>query len=425
MKINRIGEKIKLNQVLDISVDVHKDVLNLFFEVEDKEYVDECRNRTDVIEKKLKACHDVALTHGLKNLRIICEPTGEYQNKLFRTARRQGHLTCFVNAESVAKFRVIETNDTGKTDTKDPRVIRTLGKLNKTIRHRVLSDDHMMLRKLGRFYDENETKIISLRCRINRLLIELFCDYSFKKDFLYSASGKALVTHFGCNPYRIIETGFDNFSRTMIKEVPRIRRETIRRLWRDSKSSVLNELPKGYVDIIEAHFAELIDDHRVQVARKALLVEDMIKILNSLREDDPKIPPPTPNVISDKNLARLLAETGPVGDFEDWRKLLRYGGLNIRQRQSGMYKGSDRITKRGAPLLRKVLSQIVLPLVRKKCLYGEYYYRKKEIEKMAGTKAMTVMMRNFLKKFYGWYKSGEAFNERRFFKCETEYLKAA
>ncbi len=425
MKITRTGEEIKLNQVMDVSVDVHKDVLNLFFSVEGKEYVDECRNRTEVIEKKLKACYVVALSHGRKNLRVICEPTGEYQNKLFRTARRQGHLTCFVNAESVAKFRVIETNDTGKTDTKDPRVIRTLGELNKTIRHRVLSEDHMVLRKLGRFYDENETKITSLRCRINRLLIELFCDYSFKKDFLYSASGKALIEHFSCNPYRIIEAGFDAFFSAMIKAVPRIRRESIKRLWRDSKSSALNELPKGYIEVLETHFLELMDDHRVQVERKARLVEEMITVLNRLREEDPNIPPPTPNVISEKNLARLLAETGPVGDFESWRKLLRYGGLNIRERQSGSFKGKDRITKRGAPLLRKVLSQIVFPLVRKKCLYGEYYHRKKEIEKMPGTKAMTVMMRNFLKKFYGWYKSGEAFDEKRFFNCKTEYLKAA
>jgi len=425
MQISRIGEKIKLNQVMDVSVDVHKDVLNLFFSVEGKEYADECRNRTEVIEKKLKACHEVALAHGRKNLRLICEPTGEYQNKLFRTARRLGHLTCYVNAESVAKFRVIESNDTGKTDTKDPRVIRTLGELNKTLRHRVLNEEYMALRKLGRFYDENEVKITSLRCRISRLLIELFCDYSFEKDFLYSTSGKALVKHFACNPYRIIEAGFDSFLRAMKEDAPRIRRKSLERLWRDAENSVLNDLPKRYVEVLEAHFLELMEDHSVQVERKERIVKEMTAILDKLREEDPNIPPPTPGVISEKNLARLLGETGPVGDFENWNRLLRYGGLNIRQRASGKFKGKDRITKRGAPLLRKVLSQIVLPLVRKKCLYGEYYYRKKEIEKMPGTKAMTVMMRNFLKKFYGWYKTGGAFDEKRFFKCETEYRIAA
>jgi hypothetical protein len=38
---------------------------------------------------------------------------------------------------------------------------------------------------------------------------------------------------------------------------------------------------------------------------------------------------------------------------------------------------------------------------------------------------MTIVSRHFLRKFYGWYKSDAAFNEKRFFACEAEYLKAA
>lgn len=199
MKITQTAEKIKLNLAMDISVDVHKDTLNFFFETEGKEYSDECSNRTSVIQKKLKAYHEVALEHRMKTLRIICEPTGEYQNKLFRTARKMGFFTCFVNAESVAKFRVVETNDNGKTDTKDPRVIRTLGQLNKTIRHRILDNDYLTLRKLNKVLDEVDEVNKSIRCRISKLLVELFCDYSFQKDFLYIPSGRALVDKFGCN----------------------------------------------------------------------------------------------------------------------------------------------------------------------------------------------------------------------------------
>ena len=157
----------------------------------------------------------IAQEQGVERLRLICEPTGDYQNKLLRTARRQGHLTCLVNAESVYKFRVVETNDTGKTDTKDPKVIATLGRLNKVIRHRVLNEDYLVLRKLGRIYDELESEITSLRCRIDRLLIELFCDFSFTKDFLYGTSGNVLIDRFGCNPYRIIDTGYEAFAATM------------------------------------------------------------------------------------------------------------------------------------------------------------------------------------------------------------------
>ncbi|KPK00622.1 MAG: hypothetical protein AMK71_08155 [Nitrospira bacterium SG8_35_4] len=425
MKITQTAEKIKGNFAMDVSVDVHKDTLNCFFETGGREYYDEFRNRNTMISKKLKAYHEIAMEHGRKTLRIICEPTGQYQNKLFRTARHMGFLTCLVSTESVAKFRVIETNDTGKTDIKDPRVIRTLGQLNKTIRHRHLDNEYLVLRKYNRIYDEAECAIISLKGRINKLLVELFCDYSFQKDFLYSASGTALLEKFHCNPYRIVTAGYKRFRRTMKKAAPRIWETSLQRLWDDAQSSVLNELPDDYIETLQTHLQQLIHDYREQAYRKEATTEKMIRLLNRLRKKDPNIPPATRGVINDKNLARLIGETGPLCDFANWRLLMRYAGLNIRMRQSGKYKGENKITKKGRVLLRKILLNIALPLVKRGRMYGDYYHRKKEVDRMVGNKAMTCVARHFLRKFYGWYKSGEVFNRDRFFTCETQYRKAA
>ena len=425
MRITQTLREIKPNQVLDVSVDVHKEILNFFFSLEGKEYRDECPNHTRSIEKRLSKYHGIAKEQGVERLRLICEPTADYQNKLLRTARRQGHLTCLVNAESVSKFRVVESNDTNKTDIKDPKVIATLGRLNKVIHHRMLSEDYLVLRKLGRIYHELESEITSLRCRINRVLIELFCDFSFTKDFLYGNSGQVLIDQFSCNPYRIIDVGYETFSATMKQAIPRIRRDTITRLWQDAESSVLNELPEGYRYVLEEQFRDHIAAFRNREKRSEQIVEQMKIIFRRLRDDDPRIPPPTAGVISEKNLALLIAETGPIADFRNWRQLMRYAGLNIRMRQSGKYMGKNKISKKGSPLLRKVLNHIVLPLVRKGYLYGDYYHKKRESEKMAGTKVMTIVSRHFLRKFHGWYKSGAAFNEKRFFACEAELLKAA
>jgi len=425
MRITRRAEKINLNHVVDISVDVHKETLYFFFEIGGHEYSDECSNRTSTIEKKLQQYRKIALEHGMKSLRIICEPTGQYQNKLFRTARRLGFLTCYVNAESVAKFRMVESNDMNKTDTKDPRVISTLGKLNKTIRFRLLDEDYLMLRKLHKIYDEADVALTSIRCRISKLLLELFCDYSLRNDFLYSRSGQSLFKVYGCNPRRIVAQGFSTFSRRMKKAVPRIRRVTLERLWSDACSSVLNEVPDGYIAILEKRLQEYMEDYHREKERKEEIGLQMVEILQRLREQDPNIPPPTPQVISEKNLARLLAETGPLRDFSHWRKLLRYAGMNIRMRQSGKFKGKNKISKKGRRLLRKVLMQVMLPLVRKGYMYGELYHRKKDEEKRPGTMAMTILARQFLKKLHGWYRSGEAFDQQRFFTCKSQYVKLA
>jgi transposase len=425
MRITQSLHEIKSNQVLDLAVDVHKDILNFFFALDGKEYRDECPNRTRNIEKHLSSYLAIAQEQGVARLRLICEPTADYQNKLLRTARRHGHLTCLVNAESVSKFRVVESNDTNKTDIKDPKVIATLGRLNKVIHHRMLNEDYLVLRKLGRIYHELESEITSLRCRINKVLIELFCDFSFTKDFLYGNSGQVLIDLFGCNPYRMTDVGYATFAATMKQAIPRIQQKTLTRLWQDAQSSILNELPAGYRDVLEEQFQDLVAAFRNREKRIEQIVEQMKIIFRRLRDDDPRIPPPTAGVISEKNLALLLAETGPIADFRSWRQLMRYAGLNLRMRQSGKYQGKNKISKKGSPLLRKVLNHIVLPLVRKGYLYGDYYHKKRESEKMAGTKVMTIVSRHFLRKFHGWYKSAAAFDQKRFFACEAEYLKAA
>jgi transposase len=425
MKITRTAQKINLNNIVDVPTDVHKDILCFFFEIDGKEFSDTCRNRTTVIRKRLQAYNKIAQEHGRKGLRIICEPTGQYQNKLMRTARQLGFLTNYVNAESVAKFRVVESNDGNKTDKKDPRVIGTLGKLNKVIQFRMIGEEYLMLRKLHKVYDECDVAITSHRCRISKLLVELFCDYSFEKDFLYSNSGLALVEQYGCNPYRIVEDGYRLFCRKMKKAAPRIMSRSLERLWEDACSSVLNEMPPGYVQVLEEYLYDRLDDYFKVLERKERITKQMLAILDRLRKDDPLIPPPTPNVISDKNLARLLAETGPLSDFEHWRKLMRYAGLNLKTKQSGTFQGQNKISKKGRKLLRKVLQAIALPLVKRGCLYGEVYHRKKEETKMPGNKAMTVIARHLLRKLFGWYRSGEAFDEQRFFTCKSRYEKLA
>jgi len=423
MKMTPTALEFKREDVLDVAADVHKKILNLVARLPGMECEDACVNSTRQIEKQLQAFHQMAMEHGKKTLRIVCEPSGEYERKLLRTARRLGFLTAYVNTESVKKFRVIESNDTGKTDHKDPRVINSLAAQGKTIRHRILPPLYQALRKLGAMVEDEEITIVSLRGRIHRVLVELFCDYDFSKDFLYTASGAALVAKYGCNPYKIIRSGSGRFSGAMRRSVKRIRVLTLQRLWNTAECSVLNDMAPEYIEVLEEHLRQLYRDWQEHKARKERLEQQMIVILRQLRAEDPRIPAPTRGIISEPLLARLLAETGPLGDFDGERALLRYGGMNLRERQSGQYKGLTRISKKGRGRLRGVLGNIVLPLVKRAGLYGEFYQGKRVKDKMCGNKAMTAVMRSFLAKFYGWYRSGRAFDRERFFLSLSEYRK--
>ena len=120
------------------------------------------------------------------------------------------------------------------------------------------------------------------------------------------------------------------------------------------------------------------------------------------------------------NLTRLLGETGPLDDFPGKKALLRYAGLNLRRRQSGTYKGRTRISKKGRPLLRKILAQTTFPLLRRIHLYGATYKRKRE-KGMVDHKAKVAIMRKFLCMLYGVHRSTHEFDLVRLEQCQSQY----
>ena len=147
----------------------------------------------------------------------------------------------------------------------------------------------------------------------------------------------------------------------------------------------------------------------------------MCEILGSVRLEDEQIPESQKDFVSEFYIARLLAETGPLSDFNNLKQLNNYLGLSLRERQSGMYKGRAKLSKRGRPLARKVLSLIILPLVKKQALYGASYHKSKEHK--AGTLLMCNYMKKWLKAFFGIYRSQSAFDKSRLFIDRGTYEK--
>lgn len=421
MKITQKHIDIQPVNKLVLAFDVSKDRLHCFGELKNRNIEDSFPNVTSRIEQKLVAYSGLADSVGLLGVHIVAEPTGGYHKKLLRTARRLGHTTALVNAESVSKLRVVESNDSGKTDRKDPRIILMLSKLGKTLTHRELKGEYLLLRQWNKIYDCEERELVKIRNQIHCYLVELYCDYSFKKDFLYDKSGRALMKLYGFNPYRIIRSGYVRFCKRMRKEAPGVRESTLRRLWEDASTSVLQRMDSEYVALLEMRIRQLWSDYLLREERRQNIREKMIELYHRLRRKDAHIPRARKGVIKEFWIARLLGETGPLDDFSNSKKLMRYAGLNIRERKSGKYAGQNRISKKGRPSLRKVLGQVVFPLVKKGNLFGEIYHGKKE-QGMSGPKAMVVVERKFLKMFYGWYRSGREFDIDRVFRSRSEYV---
>lgn len=417
--------QVSESQCAVFAFDVSKDTLNFFSRIGAKTYERCFSNRSDIVETQLRIMVELAKKAGMKKILVVAEPTGRYHEVLMMTARRLGLETAWVSGEAVAKMRVIETNDTGKTDIKDPHVIHTLAAIGKTLIHRVLMEPYNLLREWDDIYDAADGKLVAVKGDLHNQLLAIFPDFDFTKDFLYSPSGKTLVEKFGANPYTIVALGKDEFTSTMRRLVPRIRSNSIEKLFCQAQSSVRHGLNERLITLMEIRLRQLWVEYLLYDKRKTEARQVMETLYLEARKQEPRLPQEQKGVITTFYLARIIAETGPLSDFDCWRKLIRFAGLNLRERQSGTYRGKTRISKKGRRGLRKVLSQAVLPLITRDGLYGEYYHNKKAATKMPGTKAMTIVMRKFLKMLFGWYRSGKAFDRERVFTCADSYLKAA
>ena len=95
MKITDYHHSVNPHDELLLCVDVSKATLNFFSQYASHgrtvRIEDEIPNATDAIEHVLARCNGIAEEAGLGGLRVLAEPTGGYEQKLLKSARRLGH----------------------------------------------------------------------------------------------------------------------------------------------------------------------------------------------------------------------------------------------------------------------------------------------------------------------------------------------
>ena len=103
----------------------------------------------------------------------------------------------------------------------------------------------------------------------------------------------------------------------------------------------------------------------------------MKNLYQKLLDKGERLPRGEAGFVSQVNLARIIGETGPFEDFNHYQQIIRFSGLSLKQRQSGKYKGKDKVSKKGSSRLRMILKQSIFHLIKKDRVLGEYYHRKK------------------------------------------------
>ncbi len=384
----------------------------------------EIDNGTEAITATLLMIAERARACGFEQLRVVVEPTGIYHRLLLRIARSLGLLTGMVDAGHVKKMRAVLFGDDGKTDARDTRAIEAVAAQGRLIPDRTKSEVYELLAHWGRLYQQAEAAMIDAKSRVHRAMTLLFPDFDFTTDFLYGSSGQAIMRCYGLEPHTIAASDLTRIYKRL-RKVSNIRRSSVVRLLAQARQTVAAVTKSRVTELQARELAMAWEDVELAVRRRDAARIELEALYDQARALDPNLPNTQGTPISKAAMARLLGEAGPLSDYKSWRQVLRMGGLNLRERKSGTYVGNTKIARTGRPLIRSIVNQMALPLVRQNRLYGTYYHTKTGVQKMPGKKAMTAVGRKIVKMIWGWYRSGAAFDIGRVFTCQGDLRRAA
>lgn len=410
MKIVSARPGVNASGHLVLSVDVSKRALDCYVRVTDSY----CRlaNSSTAIEAHLASLIDFAGHQNLAGVLVACEPSGGFEQTLVSSARRLGCSMVYVAGEQVAQLRKIESLDTGKTDIKDPRVIELAVRLGKTQRCRLIAPLYKEIRLLTAATDADERSRARIKQRIIATTVELFPGYDIGTNRFFSPTGRAVIDAYRLDPSAIVRAGKKRFTQAIRRRAKRARTATLDKIYAQAEEA--GERFDGATALLTCRIQDLVGDldrYDARIERQRALIESHGRVLQE--EGQLCILDQAISGLSLYNLTRIAGEAGPFGDFHSKRALLRYAGLNLRERQSGQYRGQTRLSKKGRIMLRKSVAQATFPLLRKDRLFGPYYHRKCS-EGMCVQKAKVAVMRKFLVMVYAMSREGEPFDPARF-----------
>jgi len=341
------------------------------------------------------------------NVVIGMEPTGIYHSNLLNFLQEKDYNSVVVNPYMLHQFFKFTNNKPTKTDRKDSKTIAEflefkqdeLRKSPKTV------DERYSARYFVREKERITQDIARTKTEIKRMLSLVFPEAEsvsgvFSKDFLW------VLLEFG-GAAKIRKTPKARFLRiakqSSDKGQGRKSRFSPEKIYELASSSIAADYPD---------YEELL---KIKIRRLNGLLEEKEYITKLTEEKGEKFFKRETEIlcsipgVGQESAIYLMAELVDIKRFEHYRKLVGFCGLDPVIKQSGRFKASLRISKRGNAHARRII-WIMAGCVKRSCPYFREYYLKKRGEGKSYKEAVIATSTKLLRTIYA------LLNENRCFK---------
>ena len=295
---------------------------------------------------------------GLTEVVVGFESTGPYAEPLMHFLHKRGVRLVQVSPAHVKRVKELTDNSPNKTDEKDPTVIANLIELGAALTVVIPEGAAAELRRLSQARERMLANRNALHNQLHDLIFVTFPEFLRVFPKLTRKSARTLIAEYP-TPAQLLKLSLEDLTERL--------RRLSRGRWQSAHAEAIYRAAQESVGVVEGQQSlvfeiqhlirqfEACEKFIAEVETEMNLQLTHIpysRFLRSLRG------------LGTVTLAGLIGEVGDFNHFKTEGELLKYAGLNLFEISSGEHKGRRRISKRGRPLLRKLLFLATLNMVR-------------------------------------------------------------
>ncbi len=296
------------------------------------------------------------------------ESTGAYAEPLVHYLRAQkGIRLVQVNPMHTKRVKELQENSPNKTDRKDPKVIADIIQLGHGLTLVVPEGAAAELRRLSHARERSVQRRTALFNQLQELVFVIFPEFSQVMHDFKTKSAQHLLKHFPA-PDEILACGVEPLT-DALRKVSRgkLGAKRARRLYEAARDSV--GIRQGRESIL-FEIEEILSTIESSDRFLSRLEQELCRHLREI--------PASRYLLSMHGIAEITAAglIGEVADFDAFHtvsEITKLAGLDLFEISSGKRRGMRRISKRGRPLMRKLLYFAALNTVRKGGVMYEKY----------------------------------------------------
>ncbi|HBI23921.1 MAG TPA: IS110 family transposase [Nitrospiraceae bacterium] len=326
-------------------------------------------NRREEYDQMWERISQTKEAYGLEEVVVGFESTGPYAEPLVHYLMKKEVKVVQVNPMHTKRVKELRGNSPNKTDEKDSQVIADIIELGNYLTVVIPEGASAELRRLTQARERAVERRTMQVNQVHGLVSVVFPEFLWVMKDIKTKTAQYLLKQYP-RPQDIVGLGCEGLEETL-KKISR------GRLGKD-RAEVLYEAAANSVGVKEGQGSIVFEIKQ--------LVSGIEEIERSIEETEERMREYLKEVpysrymlsiegIGEVTVAGLIGEVGDFTKYKTAAEITKLAGMDLFEVSSGKHKGERHISKRGRPLMRKLLFYAAINAVQKGRIMHERYER--------------------------------------------------